>query len=184
MKPDPLGLCRVLEAPPVRLEPLAEAHREGLRVACGEDRAIWTLYRTSWDAEHFDAAFAGMLADPARLALALIVDGAVAGMTAWIDPDHDDLTVEIGNTYIAPGCRGGAVNGTMKRLLFAHGFARGLKRMQLTVDTRNARSRAACRKVGATFEGVLRNHLITWTGHERDSAVFSVVARDRERLGL
>ena len=72
----------------------------------------------------------------------------------------------------------------MKRLLFEHGFACGLKRIQLCVGVRNARSQAACRKVGATCEGVLRNHMITWTGHERDSAIFSVVERDRERLGL
>ena len=71
----------------------------------------------------------------------------------------------------------------MKRLMISHGFACGLKRMQFAVDVRNERSQAACRKIGATFEGVLRNHMITWTGHLRDSAIFSVVERDRERLG-
>ena len=29
-------------------------------------------------------------------------------------------------------------------------------------------------KLGATKEGVLRNHKITWTGHVRDTAVFSI----------
>jgi RimJ/RimL family protein N-acetyltransferase len=56
--------------------------------------------------------------------------------------------------------------------------------MYFSVDTRNQRSQAACRKIGATFEGVLRNHMITWTGYQRDSAIFSVVERDRERMGL
>jgi len=181
---DPLGLWTVLECPDVRLQPLREDDREALRAACAADIEIWQMYAVSYDPEHFDASFDALLANPARLPFAIVVDGALAGMTAWIDADPRHLTAEIGNTYLAPAWRGGAVNGAMKRLLFAHGFARGLKRMYLSVDVRNARSQAACRKVGASFEGVLRNHRITWTGYERDSAIFSVVLRDRERLGL
>ncbi len=183
-KADPLGLLVVLEDGALRLEPLEEHHREQLRAACGEDGEIWQIYGLSYDPEHFDESFAGLLANPARLPLAITVEGEVAGMTAWINADAKWLSAEIGNTYIRPCHRGGEINGRMKRLLFAHGFACGLKRIQLCVDTRNERSQAACRKVGATFEGVLRNHMITWTGYERDTAVFSVVTRDRERLGL
>lgn len=184
MKADPLGLHVVLEDGAVRLEPLEERHRDDLRTACAEDAAIWAIYGLSFGAAEFDVSFDGLLANPARLPFALVVDGELAGMTAWIDADPRRFSAEIGNTYIRPKFRGGEVNGRMKRLLFAHGFACGLKRMQLSVDVRNERSQAACRKVGATFEGVLRNHYITWTGHDRDSAIFSVVERDRERLGL
>ena len=184
MKPDPLGLLRVLEAGDIRLEPLGETHREALRAVCAEDPAIWEIYVVSYGRGHFDANFDDLLANPARLPFAVVVGGELAGMTAWIDADERHLTAEIGNTYIGPGWRGGAVNRAMKRLLLAHGFACGLKRMQLLVDVRNARSQAACRKVGATLEGVLRSHRLTWTGYERDSAVFSVVERDRARLGL
>lgn len=41
----------------VRLEPMAEAHRAALNAACAEDRQIWSLYATSYDPDHFDAAF-------------------------------------------------------------------------------------------------------------------------------
>jgi RimJ/RimL family protein N-acetyltransferase len=184
MKEDPLGLLQALVDEALRLEPLAECHRESLRVACAEDEPIWRIYGLSFAAAEFDASFEGLLANPARLPFAVLIDGELAGMTAWIDADPVRLSAEIGNTYLRPRHRGGALNGRMKRLLFAHGFACGLKRMQLSVDMRNERSRAACLKVGATFEGVLRNHYITWNGHERDSAIFSVVERDRERLGL
>ena len=183
-KPDPLGLMATLETGELRLEPLLERHREPLREACGEDVDIWQMYGISYDPEHFDDSFAALLANPARLPLAILVGGQVAGMTAWINTDAKWLSSEIGNTYIRPHFRGGAINGPMKRLLFKHGFACGLRRIYLHVDTRNARSQAACLKVGATFEGVLRNHMITWTGYERDTAVFSVVGRDREKLGL
>jgi RimJ/RimL family protein N-acetyltransferase len=142
------------------------------------------MYGISYDPEHFDESFTALLESPVRLPFAMLVQGELAGVTAWIEPDLKHMRAEIGNTYIRPKFRGGTYNGTMKRLLFAHGFACGLKRMSLHVDIRNQRSQAACRKVGATFEGVLRNHMITWTGYQRDTAIFSVVERDRERLGL
>ena len=183
-KADPLGLLCVLEDGDLRLEPLEEGHRAALREACAEDLEIWNIYAVPFGPDHFDTSFPKLLANPARLAFAVLVGGELAGMTCWIDADQKRLSAEIGNTYLRSKFRGGQVNGAMKRLLFAHGFARGLKRMSLHVDSRNQRSQAACRKVGATFEGVLRNHMVTWTGYERDTAVFSVVTRDRERLGL
>lgn len=184
VKDDPLGLLAVLEQGGLRLEPLAERHRADLRVACAEDPDIWQMYGISYDPEHFDASFTSLLANPVRLPFAILVEGEVAGLTSWINPDAKWRTAEIGNTYIRPAFRGGRVNTPLKRMMLAHGFACGLKRMQFSIDTRNARSQAACRKIGATFEGVLRNHMITWTGYERDSAIYSVTERDREKLGL
>ena len=184
MKPDPLGLSAVLEANGLRLEPLEVRHRETLRSACAEDEAIWLMYGLSYDDEHFDDSFSWLLAEPARLAFAILVGGELAGMTAWITPDVKNRSAEIGNTYIRPKFRGGGVNGPLKQLVLRHGFACGLKRMFFSIDTRNERSQAACAKIGATREGVLRNHMITWTGYERDSAIYSIVERDREKLGL
>jgi RimJ/RimL family protein N-acetyltransferase len=184
VKADPLGLHAVLESGDLRLEPLEERHRDALREACAEDTAIWEMYAVSYDPDHFDASFDALLSNPERLPFAILVAGEMAGMTAWIGTHAQWRTSEIGNTYLRPRHRGGQVNGPLKRLMLAHGFACGLKRMFFSVDTRNERSQAACRKIGATCDGVLRNHMITWTGYERDSAIFSVVERDRERLGL
>ena len=184
MKPDPLGLSAVLEDGALRLEPLEERHRADLRAACAEDEAIWQMYGVSYDPKHFDESFAGLLTNAARLPFAILVGGELAGMTAWITPDAAHRSAEIGNTYIRPEFRGGGVNGPLKQLMLRHGFACGLKRMFFSVDTRNERSQAACRKIGASLDGVLRNHMITWTGYERDSAIYSIVERDREKLGI
>ena len=181
---DPFGLWQVLEEGALRLEPLAEHHREALREACAEDLAIWEMYGISYDPDHFDASFSALLVNPERLPFAILVEGEMAGMTAWIGTHLAWRSSEIGNTYLRPRFRGGHVNGPLKRLMLTHGFACGLKRMFFSVDTRNQRSQAACRKIGAQLDGVLRNHMITWTGYERDSAIFSIVERDRERLGL
>lgn len=181
--PDPLGLHVPLEDGDLRLDLLGEHHREALKAVCAEDADIWELYAISYDPDHFDASFDALLANPARLPFAVVLAGEVAGVTAWIDANPQRMSVEIGNTYLSPRFRQNRVNGRMKQLLIAHGFACGMKRMQLCVDVRNERSQAACRKIGATFEGILRNHMITWTGHDRDSAMFSIVERDREKLG-
>lgn len=183
-KADPLGLHAVMEDGALRLEPLEERHRAALREACGEDELIWEMYGISYNRDHFDESFSRLLANPDRLPFAILSGGELAGMTAWIGTNPNWLTAEIGNTYLRPRFRGGKVNGPLKRMMLAHGFACGLKRMFFSVDTRNQRSQAACAKIGATLEGVLRNHMITWTGYLRDSAIFSVVERDRERLGL
>jgi RimJ/RimL family protein N-acetyltransferase len=181
---DPLGLHVVLEDGPLRLEPLEERHREALREACTEDLAIWKMYGVSYDPQHFDESFTRLLANSKRLPFTILVDNELAGMTAWIGTNVAWRSSEIGNTYLRPRYRGGAVNTPLKRVKLAHGFACGLKRMFFSVDLRNTRSMAACEKIGALLEGVLRIHMITWTGHLRDSAIYSVVERDRERLGL
>ncbi|MFM2371180.1 MAG: hypothetical protein RIS85_902 [Pseudomonadota bacterium] len=183
IKDDPLGLLATLQDGDLRLEPLREDHRAALKAVCAEDLDIWHMYGLSYDPDHFDASFDMLLTNPARLPFAVLSGGDLAGVTAWLDANPRWLSAEIGNTYLSPRYRQNRINGAMKRLMIAHGFACGLKRIQLCVDVRNERSQAACRKIGATFEGILRNHMVTWTGHLRDTAIFSIVERDRERLG-
>lgn len=172
----------VLENAVVRLEPLAELHREGLRAACAADTEVWAaLYPYSMAGEHFDPRFRQMLADVSRggvIAFAVLAGGEVVGATSFLGIDPINATVEIGATYYRPQARGGPVNPAAKRLLFAHAFAAGARRVQLKVDALNARSRAAVLKLGAVQEGVLRQDRVTWTGRVRDTVYFSVLAEE------
>ena len=52
----------------------------------------------------------------------------------------------------------------------------GIRRVEFRVDSRNKRSQAAMAKLGAVREGVLRADRITWTGHVRDTVLFSILA--------
>ena len=94
--------------------------------------------------------------------------------------------LEIGGTYYHPDIRGGPANPSAKRLLMAHAFESGARRVQYKVDALNARSRAAVLKLGAVQEGILRQDRVTWTGRIRDTVVFSILADEwpavRERL--
>ena len=94
-------------------------------------------------------------------------------MTSYINPDEQGV-VEIGGTYISPGVRGSNFNLTMKRLLIEHAFNCGYRRIEFRVDVRNKRSQRAVLKLGAKQDGILRKNKVTWTGHIRDTAVFSI----------
>lgn len=179
---------KVLENRFVRLEPLAERHKEELRAACAADPATWRdLYIISMLGEAFERAWE-RLTDPAgkNFAFALVMDGVCRGMSSYLDVDNAHSTVEIGFTYYDPGVRGGVANPSAKRLLMAHAFESGAQRVQYRVDAANARSRAAVLKLGAVQEGILRNDKVTWTGRVRSTVVFSILAEEwpavRDRL--
>lgn len=159
----------------VRLDPLGEARREPLRAACARDDAIWQMYLVSFVGEHFDRSFDLSLGDPARVMFAVLVDGALVGMTGFINIVAAHRMLEIGSTYLTPAARGTGINAAMKDMMIRRAFAAGFNRAEFRVDTRNTRSQAAMAKLGATREGVMRRHLVTWTGHVRDSAIYSLL---------
>ena len=163
-----------LAAGPVRVEPLAEAHREGLRAACALDAEIWKIYSVSLLGDAFDPNFDAMLATPGRLPFALLDGGAVVGTTSWW-LDAANAVVELGGTYIVPTLRGTGYNRDSKQLLIDHAFDHGIRRIEFRVDVRNTRSCAAVLKLGARREGTLRHNKVTWTGHVRDTAVFGLL---------
>lgn len=175
-------LAQALSAPPaadpLRLEPLTERHRADLKAACAEDREIWPLYSVSFDPDHFDGQFETLLASPDRLPFAIVAHDRLAGMSAYLALDPARQTVEIGNTYLRPDVRGTGLNRRLKRLMIGHAFTCGIRRVEFRVDDRNARSKAAVAKIGATFEGLLRADRITWTGHVRDTALFSILGTE------
>jgi RimJ/RimL family protein N-acetyltransferase len=160
----------------VRLEPLAELHREPLKAACAEDREIWSIYAISYDPDHFDASFDALLARPNGRAFAIFSDGRLVGMSCYIGIEEKRGVLEIGNTYYVPDMRGTGLNWAVKDLMIRRAVERGFRRIEFRVDSRNARSQAAMTKLGAVREGVIRAERITWTGHVRDTVLFSILA--------
>jgi RimJ/RimL family protein N-acetyltransferase len=173
---------KVLEDRFVRLEPMGEAHREGLRAACDADREIWTqLYPFSWAGDEFDATWAKLMDDVVAgrtLGFAVMTAGVCQGLSCFSTIDPASASLEIGGTYYHPDVRGGAVNPATKRLLLGEAFDSGARRVQFKVDALNARSRAAVLKLGAIQEGILRRDRVTWTGRIRDTVIFSILAEE------
>ena len=156
--------------------PMVEAHREGLKAACAQDLDIWNIFAIPWDPEHFDRAFDKTRALPSWSPNTILLGGEIVGMSSFIGIDRDRGVLEIGSTYYAPALRGTGFNRRVKDLMIGRAIECGFRRIEFRVDSRNARSQAAMAKLGATREGVLRADRITWTGHVRDTVLFSILA--------
>jgi RimJ/RimL family protein N-acetyltransferase len=162
----------------LRLDPLAEAHRDRLKAACGEDREIWPIYAVSYDPEHFDASFDSLISRPNGQAFAIFDGDRLAGMSAYLGIEPERGVIEIGNTYYVPALRGTGFNRRVKDLMIRRAIDCGFRRIEFRVDSRNLRSQAAMTKLGAVREGVIRAERITWTGHVRDTVLFSILANE------
>ncbi|MCC6285434.1 MAG: GNAT family N-acetyltransferase [Phycisphaerales bacterium] len=181
------------------LVPYTPAHDEAL-FACTTPETF--RYFLSWPARHELDAFRSWMhegvRDPAhRIAFTMVrasgeelgrltpaaLAARIVGSSSYMDilPRHKGL--EIGSTWIHPAWQGTGVNPASKALLLDHAFgALGCERVQLKSDARNAQSRAAMSKLGATFEGILRRHRVMADGYVRDTAMFSIIREEWPRV--
>ena len=158
----------------IRAEPMAEAHRVALKAACAEDPAIWTIFALGFGPDEFDASFDKIMALPWVKFVLFDEADAMIGMSCFLNIVEERQTLEIGNTYYRPRFRGG-INRRIKAMMMARAFECGFIRIEYRVDLRNERSQAAMTKLGAVREGVVRQDRITWTGHRRDTVLFSIL---------
>jgi RimJ/RimL family protein N-acetyltransferase len=161
-----------------RAEPFGEQHRDALRAACEEDLDIWQIYSLNFGPPDFDRMidmFSGM---PNNCTFVLYEGDEFAGMSSFITIDKNRQSLEIGATYYRPHLRGSGFNRRVKEMMLKRAFDSGIRRVEFRVDVRNERSQAAMKKLGAVREGVLRADRITWNGHVRDTALFSILKEE------
>ena len=172
----------------VRLEPLSPEHVDDLFQAGSYDEIWpWLRYPPPRSREDMARQVDDALADPDRLPFAVVVDGRAQGSTSLLDIDLSVGGVEIGWTWYTPALWATTVNPACKLLLLRHCFDDlGAGRVFLKTDGLNARSQAAIRKLGASYDGTLRHHKLRSDGSVRDSAYFSILATEwpQVRSGL
>lgn len=108
--------------------------------------------------------------------------GQAVGTSTLTDFDLANEHVHLGYTAYSPSVWGTAVNAECKLLLLGLAFDSGFGRVKLQADVRNARSRAAIMRLGATFEGIVRRDMRRADGTWRDSAVYSVLVDEWPRV--
>ena len=176
----------------VRLEPIVPELRDELRAAIDCDPESWEIMSTNGCGEGFEDWWGALQGETERgerigFAIRRLSDKTVVGTSSYLNIRRLHKGLEVGSTFLHPDARSGPINPESKRLMLGHAFdTAGAIRVEFMVDVRNARSQAAVEKLGASKDGVLRSHKITWTGHVRDTAVFSITDYDwpaiRERL--
>ena len=164
----------------VRAEPMAETNRAALKAACAEDLEIWDIFASGFGPGEFDGSFDKIMALPWVRFVLFDGDDELVGMSCFLNIAEERQTLEIGNTYYRPRFRGTGINRRIKDMMMRRAFECGYRRVEYRVDARNQRSQAAMTKLGAVRERVNRADRITWTGHVRDTVLFSIL-RDEWR---
>ncbi|GAC1391739.1 MAG: GNAT family protein [Ktedonobacteraceae bacterium] len=166
----------------VRLEPLHMEHAECLLQAA-QDSAIWPYmsYNPSvsqvtmrtWIA---DALEAQEHRSQVPFVVVHLAAEEIVGSTRYLTIVPKDRGLEIGWTWLGHAVRRTAVNTECKYLLLRHAFEMlGAIRVQFKTDSRNLTSQRAIERLGASKEGILRNHMIMPDGYYRHSVYYSIL---------
>ena len=172
----------ILEGTRVRLEPLRRDHLADLKlVAFDTPLWQWTIMGPQDEAgleRWMETALVNAETGAERpFATIDLASGRAVGSSRYmsIAPEHRRL--EIGWTWIGSAFQRTGANREAKLLQLTHAFETlGANRVEFKTHARNERSRNALAGMGATFEGIFRQHMIMPDGSLRDSAWFSVIA--------
>jgi N-acetyltransferase len=172
-----------LEGRIVRLEPLRPEHEEPLWMA-SRDARTWRWLsvvqpRTRAEWHRFVAQALAAAETRVEIPLVTLCHEEVKGSTRFLALRPEHGSVEIGWTWLHPSAWGTGANVEAKYLQLRHAFETwGCRRVELKTDALNERSRGALEALGATFEGVHRQHMLVRDGENRDSAWYSVTDDD------
>lgn len=189
-KPAPV----VLAGERVELRPLDLARDlDGLyAVSCGDPVAIgdrrvgaydpealiwrWMKGGPFRDAAGLRAYLAAQVDAPDMLPLCVHdrATGAPLGVAAFMANVPGDLKIELGSIWYGPIAQGTGAAREATRLMCAHAFALGYRRVEWKCDANNTRSRRAALSYGFTFEGIQEAHMIV-KGRSRDTAWFRIL---------
>lgn len=174
----------VLENDLVRLEPLDFCHAGDL-CAAGRDERVWDGPHRGHQMPTLDAvlhyigeARYGNRTAPDGIPFAIIdkPTGKAVGCTRFFDISEPDRRLEIGWTWIGAAYWRTHLNTTCKLLLLTYAFeVAKMNRVQFKADSGNERSRAAIERLGATYEGTLRE---VRASHDsmRGVSIYSILA--------
>lgn len=170
-----------LEGRFVRMEPLSLDHVDAL-CEVGLEPSLWTWIPTAVRTpaemrQYVEIALAERDAGRA-LPFATInrATGTVVGSSRYAAISVPDRRVEIGWTWIGARWQRTYINTDAKLVMLRHAFEQwGCRRVELKTDGLNEKSRAAIARIGATQEGIFRQHMMTASGRVRDTVYFSIL---------
>jgi RimJ/RimL family protein N-acetyltransferase len=177
----PRVLNIILESERVLLRPLSLDDEQSLQHVADDD-ALW-IYGLN------DLSKSGELnkyilkaltdRDDDTAAVWVIIDkktNLIAGCTRLAEISWKDERGQIGWTWIGRDFQGSGLNKEMKFLILSYGFeVLGLTRIEFKADERNHQSRQALLSIGATCEGILRQHMKIHNGYIRNTVFYSIL---------
>ncbi|MCX7286702.1 MAG: GNAT family protein, partial [Rhodobacterales bacterium] len=112
--------------------------------------------------------------DPRFFVLRDCRTGQAGGIASFLRITPEAGSIEVGHICIAPQMQRGAAWTEAMFLMMRWAFDAGYRRYEWKCNALNLGSRRAAQRLGFSFEGVFRNHMVI-KGRNRDSAWFSVI---------
>ena len=175
-----------MESTHLRLEALTVERIPELFASIGTDPEVyqWLPFSTPSNLDEFTTIFQNFIDESVigkRVAFVVILKstGLAIGTTSFLDLNPAHRSLEIGSTFYAKDYWRSFVNTECKLMMLSEAFeARGVERVTLKTDSMNQRSRNAILRLGASYEGILRHHMLRPNGTWRDSAYFSILKEE------
>ena len=162
----------------VTLEPLSLSHCSDITQAIDPDVFMYMPMRSAVVTNNQVRRYIEFQMQRDNAVVFAVIDnatGRAVGSTSYMNIRHEHYGLEIGSTWISKSSRGTKINPSMKYLMLKHAIEDlGAIRVELRTDARNMHSRAAILKLGASYEGLMRNHIIMPDGHFRETAVYTI----------
>ncbi len=177
----------ILEGQKVILVPLERKHFDG-HAELAKNKDIWTWY-------HYDGTNKDTLVKNLEDTLTLfdrgeqypftVIDklkGKIIGTTRFLRINPEFRNLEIGATWYNPDYWSKGYNEECKLLLLTYCFETlHCVRVQFTAWDKNLRSRKAIERIGAKFEGIMRNAGIR-LGEVRSNACYSIIIEEWDEV--
>ncbi|MGU3345069.1 GNAT family N-acetyltransferase [Pseudomonas monsensis] len=178
----PTPTATLLEGRFIRLERLDPArHGDQLFAALegpGADPKLWDYLpygpfpeRTAFDAWLNNHAAAS---DPYFFSVVDRASGQVQGLLSLMSIVPAQGRIEIGHVTFGAPMQRSPKSTEAVFLLAKYSFELGYRRLEWKCNNSNARSRYAAERLGFSFEGVFRQHMVV-KGHNRDTAWYSIL---------
>ena len=172
----------VLEGDTVRLEPMEpDAHAADLHRAFSGHEALWDYMPygpfTSAAGYHRWAKDSASGQDPYFYVLRDKATGHCGGLASYlrITPEHG--SIEVGHICLSPEIQRGRAATEAMFLMMDWAFGAGYRRYEWKCNALNMPSRRAAQRLGFSFEGIFRQHLVV-KGRNRDTAWFAVIDQE------
>ena len=180
--PPPAPGPAVIEGGHARLERLAPAvHAGALHEANRADDRIWDYlaygpFATAEDYRRW-AEEAASAADPFFYAIRDLGTGLPGGVASFLRITPAAGVIEVGHINLSAGLQNSRAATEAMFLMMRWAFEAGYRRYEWKCDALNLPSRRAAQRLGFSYEGTFRQHMIV-KGRNRDTAWFAVTDSD------
>ncbi len=185
--PPPRPGNQTLEGRYAKLEPLApEAHAALLFRAYEGHDAVWDYmpygpFHSAASYHRWVKSVAGQ-PDPFFFAIYDKDAGTWGGVASYLRVTPEVGSIELGHINLSPQLQGTRAATECFALMMQWAFEAGYRRFEWKCDALNKPSRRAAQRLGLSFEGVFRQHVVV-KNRNRDTAWFAATDKDWPALG-